>query len=1823
MRPLLRLLLPAALLTQASLGSPLLAAGPPAGTPPVEATAAASVTDLWWIGGNGNAWTTAANWSTTDPALGAPTPAASPPSTATNVHFTDASFPSGGNHSVSGSGTINCRDFNVTGLNGATLSITNISINVYGGAQLLDVVDGLTFRGNLDFKATSPGHTVDLGDQVTNGRLSFDGPGGTWTFVEGVTGARIFSLLNGHVDFGDHDYHFSGFTSGGTATRAIDYGASTFTLDWHVGGVHGVSGPMAHRRGTPSFTLVNAGNFSDLSTSPEVLAIQKVEKLSLSRPIIKLDASQTSLDSLVLHETGFHLDRDATIGYVEVGGEENTDLNARTLTVGEFVTNLDCGYHDVNTGTIDFLAAPGPIAHVQLRGVTGLVAGAAPATPIAANPGLDKGTNSGFAFTADVAREMYWIGNTGDWHEVANWSYASGGPALAATDCPPTILDNVYFDANSFDADGQAMSIANFTASCNNMTWDGLDQTGIDWTGNRVLKLGGDLTLDANMQELLTYTGPLHLIDPVDGVLDFKSGPDHRQLINCAAVSQIESTYRQVSKRVTFRSLSMGNHASASYDFGGNQDTLHLSSLSYNGAIDMTDAVLVVTGQGRAVWRVARPIAFDANSHVYVTNATSTSFDESPATFPSITQTSPTGVLSHRLRDLSVDGDITVNGSLAAGMGITATGTVTLAENRTHLLTGGRTYAMDSLVCVASSCNTGATIATATTNTLQAKLDLPRTHADVRFATITKVDYIGDASPLQLAGLFNIDAADNTNIDFGGSSAKTFYWRASGTDGSYTGDWGSPFNWSLDPVSATGQTDPLGCTPSAIDTVIFDALSGDGAAATVTISNGQLVNTVIWEEGQTPANLTWAVTATGTLTLTGQLTLASNVTADFDDVATFYLNGTDTTRVTTAGVDVDGRFVLENGVKVLEGPLTGSADIDVRSGTFDAQGHDMTLGSFRSDVAGSTRVIDVSDSHITLTETQRIGASTYNFYYAWHLHNTTGLTYLGEGTDIHIVGGANASFKGGGYVYNGVVIEELTHIVDDNTFADSLVLKGAATFFGNNTIKKLSLRASTTNVDYVFPAGGTTTFLPGATFDKNGQLEQFVNLKSSTTGSLHAFAKTEGGAMYICNINVTDITAASVPFKTNDASTYNGKSGSDPALSLPAGSSWDFDVSATVPDITMDEAAEVHYNRGDSVAVAWTITGNDSGPFQVDYTIDAGTVTVDKLADGGTTRDTILVGIDHSADVVISNIRYFDCPGVYNPGNITASTTPLRVPPVSTGLAADGATEDYTLRNLNSYVYLMDGGDRSATGTYDSRNTQVAVKDYTGAGDTDALGFVTAATAIDADELTDGTQRFLMRHYALSTAGTDAAARVKLFFSAEEMDSLKAAVNSTLSDAAFLASLQAVRQTTGQTPATESGQPLTVLSSGLASEVGPTVYYLEVSTAAFAGDYFIAADIPCTTNELAVSGATTTVDQVCDRGTWSYYYAADNPSKALFAIEHKPAGGNTADFTADVHITVTADATVAAGSHDVIDAPALEGNFVMGRHWNVDVTSGALNGPVNVRFFYDQVEMDATLAEANAYAATDASLLVTAPIWFKTIGTAFDATQVSARAIANGEVVTFESPATGTEDGVSYVQLDGLTSFSGGGVAFRVSAEPGAAVPVQLVNFGAAAGDCANAVTWSTATEANFSHFELERASDAADFRAIYTAPAAGAGRYDFTDASPAATSYYRLRSVDVDGSASYSDVVTVVSDCAAAAAEMIIAPNPVSAGHELSIALTAPAQAGTLTVLDLLGRPVHHETLAPGQTAVRLSTLSLAPASYVLRLRDGAHVATQKLVVR
>jgi hypothetical protein len=178
------------------------------------------------------------------------------------------------------------------------------------------------------------------------------------------------------------------------------------------------------------------------------------------------------------------------------------------------------------------------------------------------------------------------------------------------------------------------------------------------------------------------------------------------------------------------------------------------------------------------------------------------------------------------------------------------------------------------------------------------------------------------------------------------------------------------------------------------------------------------------------------------------------------------------------------------------------------------------------------------------------------------------------------------------------------------------------------------------------------------------------------------------------------------------------------------------------------------------------------------------------------------------------------------------------------------------------------------------------------------------------------------------------------------------------------------------------------------------------------------------------------------------------------------------------------------------------------------------------------------------------------------------------------------------------------------GLTYTVVAPVGP-LPVQLVAFTAAAeGPAAVRLAWATASEKNSRHFEVERSADGVAFVAIGTVAAAGTTAapriYALRDAAlpaGAAVLYYRLRQVDLDGTAHYSPVRSV-----ALATGLSLYPNPTAGG---AATLAGATPGAPVQVLDAVGRVV--ATATADATGTAALAAGLAPGVYVVRAGSAA----------
>jgi hypothetical protein len=198
-----------------------------------------------------------------------------------------------------------------------------------------------------------------------------------------------------------------------------------------------------------------------------------------------------------------------------------------------------------------------------------------------------------------------------------------------------------------------------------------------------------------------------------------------------------------------------------------------------------------------------------------------------------------------------------------------------------------------------------------------------------------------------------------------------------------------------------------------------------------------------------------------------------------------------------------------------------------------------------------------------------------------------------------------------------------------------------------------------------------------------------------------------------------------------------------------------------------------------------------------------------------------------------------------------------------------------------------------------------------------------------------------------------------------------------------------------------------------------------------------------------------------------------------------------------------------------------------------------------------------------------------------------------------------------------------------------VFASDSEALPVEMARFDARLDDEQVRLTWATASETGNAGFEVQREKESAGWATVGRVEGAGTTtrpqRYRFVDENlpyDADSLTYRLRQVDTDGSANFSETVTVARDVQAIELKGTY-PNPARRQATVRYALPAPeSSAGqqqvTIRLYDVLGRRVRTlvDAEQEGRQKTALNVSDLSSGVYFLRLRADGTIKTRKLTV-
>ena len=169
-------------------------------------------------------------------------------------------------------------------------------------------------------------------------------------------------------------------------------------------------------------------------------------------------------------------------------------------------------------------------------------------------------------------------------------------------------------------------------------------------------------------------------------------------------------------------------------------------------------------------------------------------------------------------------------------------------------------------------------------------------------------------------------------------------------------------------------------------------------------------------------------------------------------------------------------------------------------------------------------------------------------------------------------------------------------------------------------------------------------------------------------------------------------------------------------------------------------------------------------------------------------------------------------------------------------------------------------------------------------------------------------------------------------------------------------------------------------------------------------------------------------------------------------------------------------------------------------------------------------------------------------------------------------------------------------------------------VPIELSDFKGRNTEGGNLLTWTTVSEFNTKHFNIERSTDGHIWVKIGIVAAKNyPSEYQYIDQNPKLNevNYYRLCTVDIDGKQTFSKIVSIKFD---KSFSFQLSPNPVS--DILTVAV--PTNDGAIfTVYDIWGRILKHQTGNTVRQQIKIN--DLPNGIYFLSVEQNGKFASKK----
>ncbi len=392
--------------------------------------------NYYWVG-NGGKWSDLTHWSSTS---GGNPDYDILPTQFDNVFFDQNSITSP-NQNVEIDTTLYLHDLDCsTVMNSPNINAAyDYQLNILGSLDFGENIEGFIF--NTSFVGSDDDMTFKQGPNVNMQNISFWG-NGTLTLAGPMYKGGL-SLFDGTFNTSDYHMTLSRFKQGNFNAPTINLGSSEITIsqDFSIQDPDTDLDP-----GTSHLTV--GGDFIGLGFEFYDLTLKGSGNIVGNNTFHDLELAPGA--SVVFESNSTQTARNEIIAK----GSSIEPINLSSSIIGEQATlSLSQGTVEGTYLVLSDMKATGGATFNAIESV-------------------DNGNNTGWNITVPFPEQYYWVGGTGDWTDYENhWAKESGGSEFHIS--PPTILDNIFFDANSFTEGGQSVNVNADEVSFHNMTWEG------------------------------------------------------------------------------------------------------------------------------------------------------------------------------------------------------------------------------------------------------------------------------------------------------------------------------------------------------------------------------------------------------------------------------------------------------------------------------------------------------------------------------------------------------------------------------------------------------------------------------------------------------------------------------------------------------------------------------------------------------------------------------------------------------------------------------------------------------------------------------------------------------------------------------------------------------------------------------------------------------------------------------------------------------------------------------------------------------------------------------------------------------------------------------------------------------------------------------------------------------------------------------------------------------------------------------------------------------------------------------------------------------